>query len=45
MDLVKAKEIFKVIEQLDPNSKESIIKALNLAEHVERTASEFYKKE
>ena len=45
MDLVKAKEILEVIEQLDSNSKESILKALNLAEHVEKTAGEFYKTE
>jgi len=42
MDLVKAKEVLEVIEQLDPNSKESILSALNLAEHVEKTAGEFY---
>ena len=42
MDLVGAKEILNVIEQLNGDSKESIIKALNLAEHVERTAGEFY---
>ena len=45
MDLVKAKEVLRIIEQLDPNSKESIIKALNLAEHVEKTAGEFYANE
>jgi len=45
MDLIKAKEILEVIEQLDFNSKESIIKALNLAEHVEKTDREFYTKE
>jgi erythrin-vacuolar iron transport family protein len=45
MDLVKAKEILEVIEQLDGDSKESILKALNLAEHVEQTSSDFYEKE
>jgi len=45
MDLVKAKEILEVIEQLDPNSKESVLKALNLAEHVEKSTGEFYSKE
>ena len=45
MDFTKGKEILGVIEQLDPNSKESILKALNLAEHVEKTAGEFYANE
>ena len=45
MDLIKAKEILEVIKQLNSNSKESIIKALNLAGHVEKTAGEFYAKE
>ncbi len=45
MDLVKAQEILDVIEQLDGDSKESILKALNLAEHVEKTSSDFYEKE
>ncbi len=45
MDFVKTKEILDVIEHLDGNSKESILKALNLAEHVEKTAGEFYSKE
>jgi len=45
MDLVKAKEILDVIEQLDPNSKESVLRALNLAEHVEKSTGEFYQKE
>ncbi len=45
MDLVKAKEILDVIEQLNPNSQESILKTLNLAEHVEKSTGEFYAKE
>ena len=45
MDLVGAKEILDVIEQLDGDSQNSIIKALNLAEHIERTTGEFYSKE
>ena len=45
MDLVKAKEVLDVIKHLDGNSKESILTALNLAEHVEKTAGEFYEKE
>jgi rubrerythrin len=45
MDLIGAKEILSTIEQLNQDSKESIVKALNLAEHVERTTGEFYSKE
>jgi rubrerythrin len=45
MDLTSAKEILNVIEQLNGDSKESILKALNLAEHVEKTSGEFYKLE
>ncbi|MFA5764020.1 MAG: ferritin family protein [archaeon] len=45
MDLTSAKEILSVIEQLNGDSKESILKALNLAEHVEITSGEFYKLE
>ncbi|MDD4251030.1 MAG: ferritin family protein [Candidatus ainarchaeum sp.] len=45
MDLIKANEILKVINELDSNSKKSIIEALNLAEHVERTSGDFYAKE
>ncbi len=45
MDFVKAQEILDVINQMSPDSKESILKALNLAEHVEKTSGEFYKKE
>ena len=45
MDLVKAKEILGVIEGLHPDSKESILTALKLAEHVETVSGEFYRKE
>ena len=45
MDLVGAKEVLEVITQLDGDSKESILRALNLAEHVEKTAGDFYQKE
>ncbi len=45
MDFVKAKEILEAIEQLNSDSKESIISALNLAEHVETTSMAFYRQE
>ena len=45
MDLVGAKEVLEIIKQLDGDSKESILRALNLAEHVEKTAGDFYQKE
>ena len=45
MDFIQSKEILEVINKLDSNSKESIINALNLAEHVERTSGDFYLKE
>lgn len=45
MDFVRAREILKVIEELDNNSKETILKALNLAEHVEKNSKLFYEKE
>jgi rubrerythrin len=45
MDFVKAGEILKVLEKLDSDSEKSIIGALNLAEHVERSSKEFYEKE
>ena len=45
MDLVGAKEVLEVIKALDGDSKESILRALNLAEHVEETAGNFYQKE
>jgi rubrerythrin len=45
MDFVKAKEILDTIKKLDPESKESIINALNIAEHVEASAKGFYEAE
>jgi rubrerythrin len=45
MDFVKAKEILDAVHQMDPNSKESILKALSLAEHIESTSMMFYSKE
>ncbi len=45
MDFFKAKEILSVIEKLNPNSKETILQALNLAEHVEQVSGDFYEKE
>ena len=45
MDFVKAKEILETIKKLDPKSKESIINALNIAEHIESSSMGFYEKE
>jgi len=45
MDFVKAKEILKVIKELDSESKESIIHALNIAQHVEEASKGFYEAE
>jgi rubrerythrin len=45
MDFTKAKEILDVIEKLDPNSKDTIMEALKLAEHVETVSEQFYEKE
>ena len=45
MDFVKAKEILETIKKLDPESKESIINALNIAQHVEASAKGFYEAE
>ncbi|MFA6269108.1 MAG: ferritin family protein [archaeon] len=45
MDFVKLKEILETIKVLDPHSKESIINALNIAEHIESSSMDFYKKE
>ncbi|MFA6065205.1 MAG: ferritin family protein [archaeon] len=45
MDFVKANEILKTIKKLDSESKESIINALNIAEHVESSAKGFYENE
>ena len=42
MDFVKAKEVLKTIKELDPESKESIINALNIAQHVEEASKGFY---
>ena len=45
MDFVKAKEILQTIKELDSESKESIINALVIAEHVEASAKSFYEAE
>jgi rubrerythrin len=45
MDFVKAKEILSAIQKLDPDSKESIINALNIAQHVEESSKGFYEAE
>jgi rubrerythrin len=45
MDFVKAKEILETIKKLNPESKESIINALNIAEHIETSSKAFYEKE
>jgi len=45
MDFVKAKEVLDTIKTLDNDSKESILQALNIAEHVEASAKDFYEKE
>ncbi len=44
MDFVKAKEIFETINQMNPNDKETILKALSLAEHIETSSMLFYSK-
>lgn len=45
MDFVKAKEVLNTIKALDPESKESIINALNIAQHVEESSMGFYEAE
>ncbi len=45
MDFVKAKEILTAIQKLDHDSKESIINALNIAQHVEESSKGFYEAE
>ena len=45
MDFVKAKEVLQTIKELDPESKESIINALNIAQHVEEASKGFYEAE
>ncbi len=45
MDFVKAKEILDTIQQMDPDHKETILKALGLAEHIETSSMLFYTKE
>jgi rubrerythrin len=45
MEFVKAKEILETINQMDPDNKETIIKALGIAEHIETSSMEFYTKE
>jgi len=45
MDFVKAKEVLSALQKLDPDSKETIIGALDIAEHVESASKEFYEKE
>ncbi|MEK6959148.1 MAG: ferritin family protein [archaeon] len=45
MDFVKAKEILETIKKLDHDSKESIMHALNIAQHIEEASKGFYEKE
>ncbi len=45
MDFVKAKEVLNAIEKLDPNSAATVLEALKIAEHIEASSGEFYKKE
>lgn len=45
MDFVKAKEILETIQKLNNDSKESIINALNIAQHVEEASKGFYEAE
>jgi rubrerythrin len=45
MDFVKAKEVLQTIKELDPESKESILNALNIAQHVEEASKGFYEAE
>lgn len=45
MEFVKAKEVLKAIQELDSESKESIIHALNIAQHVEEASKGFYEAE
>ena len=45
MDFVKAKEILEAVKELDSESKESIINALNIAQHVEESSKGFYEAE
>lgn len=45
MDFVKAKEILEAVKELDSESKESIINALNIAQHVEEASKGFYEAE
>ncbi len=45
MDFVKAKEVLKAVQELDSESKESIIHALNIAQHVEESSKGFYEAE
>ncbi len=45
MDFVKAKEILETIKKLDSESKESVLNALTIAEHVEASAKGFYEAE
>jgi rubrerythrin len=45
MEFVKAKETLDAINQLDQNKKETILKALGIAEHIETSSMLFYSKE
>jgi rubrerythrin len=45
MDFVKAKEILETIKKLDHDSTESILHALNIAQHIEEASKGFYEKE
>lgn len=45
MEFVKAKETLEAINQLDQNNKETILKALGIAEHIETSSMLFYSKE
>jgi rubrerythrin len=42
MDFVKAKEILNAVEKLNPDSKNTIISALDVAEHFEAASKAFY---
>ncbi len=45
MEFVKSKEIFNAIKELDSGSKEAILGALKIAEHIESGSMSFYSKE
>ena len=45
MEFVKAREILKVIQKLNPESNKTILEALKIAQHIEEMSKELYKNE